>query len=661
MTPANDKFFIVIIVQDIFNNVDVKGKSMSFFSKKPSPNESSFYQRSPERIKKNEYIDVLYGVLDGLSVSCSVIKFLTDLFNPTFSAQKNYLFESYSERLALLACMGAISLGSMVANYPGAQTKPRLKPFAKTWQYSRDGFKSFKNTYKGLQGIDGILLFIGTQKINNIPTFLSLSILRSLSRITIRYYSDEQKKVLAAYSELNQQIHELNIKQKQNAAALLSEAERKKLLEEEKRLGLLKKLLEDATPLEIMQPRVMWPAFLIDNVLDNFYLYFRIITLSSSLSPPALMVMLVCSILYSVCALIVRVAEEHKNQQKLKIAFIKIKSALLCEELTKFKESLAEARGLGDVSQNLLSQNEKERLQEISLLLGQYYRNYCSSMASNYSSDILAGLKNGLAGYGTLVSVLMLAKQFFVFNISVGFIASGIGFIGVFIGFSLIYSYRTKNNKSFLNQSSSSLAVINEKFFSEPLNLEEIDKLIEISHLISNEPTTPSILNDMHSFLKDCIQLVSSFFSGLGKGSSVFNFIRNLLQIAQSPFIEGFVALTFAITLAARILLKEFKRVPSLNSNLKKDPHLNSNNNINNNDLNININNFNQVNLTKSSPQNSLPNTYYFREKSFVSMEENASKPTFFQNPKPSFSISDQEGGCKNEEIDLDDNLAFFH
>ena len=152
----------------------------------------------------------LYGALDGLSCSFTMLKWLFDVLyanSPASSADMFHDFILTPEGIALLA-IGAPAMicVAVIANYYEKKDNPTLisKAYKDAilgyWPYVRDAMKALKNGYRGVRNVVSFMnLLILTQCINQwmtylfMPIGLVLGLLSMNNRMWLRWMRDERK------------------------------------------------------------------------------------------------------------------------------------------------------------------------------------------------------------------------------------------------------------------------------------------------------------------------------------------------------------------------------------------------------------------------------------------------------------------------------------
>ncbi|CEK12131.1 hypothetical protein [Legionella hackeliae] len=508
----------------------------------------------------------IYGALDGLSLSYSMIKYLFDLLYGNGKISTSDIMHDWMltpEGIAVAASSTiTLVVFAMLANHFKDDDKNQFKAFVATaWPYCRDTMKGLKNAYKGFRSAVQVIDLLGGQNLNFmiVPMGLLLGVLSAANRIWFRYQVNIRKDMMKANAKLLTEIKNME-------KLSLPEIAIKRAEIQSQSMALRRQMLLSAA---------------YGGVVDGLYLYVGVLSLCS-LTPPLFLAMSVFCAIYFVACIATRVYEEHDFQRRLVITQAKIELALCGKELeTQFNalvklaeeiatkvtdEKLTDQRKLVDEISHLREDFEKRRayLRELSTL--------------SYSSAFLAGIKNGLAAYGALASsmfavatVIVLASSSFPPALLVACISAGMALLVAFVAHALINAYRhqVKQDKITIdNPHDEKLNTILEslkgaKQHVEDLKPEKVRTAITDGMVVDPSP---------QFFFQEWFEVVRSFFSGLGKGSKAVDFTMNSFQergtdghYHDTPIMLGLTvvsALVHGTALALRAQARGFGRDP---------------------------------------------------------------------------------------------------
>ncbi|KTD22779.1 transmembrane protein [Legionella lansingensis] len=517
-----------------------------------------------KRLHELGYIYALYGALDGLSLSYSMIKYAFDMLNKVGSSSDAMHEWMLTPEGIVLTASSSLTLivFAMLANHYKDDDKNQLKAFIATvWPYCRDVMKGLKNAYKGFRSTIQLMeLLGGSQNLHHliVPVGLLLGCLSAVNRLWFRYYVNQRKDMMRANAVLLSEIQ---------AAKTLTLTEIQKKHEEiqGQSEALRRKMLLSAT---------------YGGIVDGLYLYIGVLTLCS-LSPAVLTAMTVFCAIYFLACIATRVYEEHDFQRRLLVARAKIELALCGKEL---QEYFLQLHGLSQEIA-LSGGNEERRLKQKELMskLASVYdnfekkRNYLRELSTlSYSSAFLAGLRNGLAAYGALASALFAIATVLVLS-SASFppalliTSSTLGMV-LLLGFT-IHAMLHAHWHQLKQEETSKLADKRIdgllKIFSDAkkdvnsLQPEEIRTAITDRMVVDPSP---------QFFFQEAFEVVRSLCSGLGKGSKAVDFALNPLQergadghYHDTPvmlWVTVISALVHAVVLALRAHARGFGRAP---------------------------------------------------------------------------------------------------
>ncbi|KTD36389.1 transmembrane protein [Legionella nautarum] len=510
----------------------------------------------------------IYGALDGLSLSYSMIKYLWDvLFGSASNSDEmhDWLIEPEG---ALAAASGSITLivFSMLANHYSDDDENLFKRYiAIVWPYCRDTMKGLKNAYKGSRSMLQLIETLsGGQSLAHlfVPIGLALGGISVLNRIWYRRMLTERKTMMKANAKLLEEI--------QNTTDF----------------DLLPRITDDPTDLDNPNPikRQSKPVRLAallsaayGGVVDGLYLYIGVFGLCS-LAPPLLIAMTVFSSIYMLSSIATRIYEEYDYQRKLRIAEAKIELAHSGKtiELMVKKLHLLHLKIAGTKNNIDLLKEQQELVEQFNIaiqLFEQKRKNYRSITTLSYTSAVLAGAKRGLYAYSALASlvfavgtILVLASTPFPPFLLVSCISIGMLLLIGFIAHSIIttHQHRLKQKEIIEAELGTMCPIEDEKL----IHIKWLyDASCDVQHL-EPERVKEAVLDGMaidptpQFFFEEWFEVIRSFFSGVGKGSKAIGLMMNPLEVTddkghyhESLIMMGFIAFSafiHTITLAAR-------------------------------------------------------------------------------------------------------------
>ncbi|KTC75342.1 transmembrane protein [Legionella birminghamensis] len=503
-----------------------------------------------------------FAVIDALNLSISNDKLVFDLAYTNSSqnsadAMHDWLLTPAGISIAVTQSVGLVAL-SVMGNCFDENDKNWLKSSVATlWPYMRDVMKALKNAYKGIRSLMQVANAFDHSKAFNpliLPLGLTFGILASINRLWYRYMLSIRKESMRL-----------------NAKYLAMIQERKDLAANE--IEEFRKAVRRQTT----QVRIM--ALLsatYGGVIDSLYLYLGVMSLCP-LSIPSFVIMTVFSAIYCVTCVVTRMYEEYDFQQRLVIKQAQIELALYTQEyrdlltqkfaeiealtLKLSKRNSAYYGGLvermnhvsGEMEFEPLSSLEKDHLEkyekwkakqqelteEIYEILNGFSkrRQYLQNLVllSN-SSAFLAGLKQGLAAYGALASMVFSVATFLTLGsiafppfLMIAFVSSGIALLIGFAAYAIYknHKYRTEQTpekrdpylrlSDFLKEC---VELQNPKKLGED---EDVSAVFEDELLLYESPQDP--IQSWFEFVRSCCSF--------NKGLKATDFTLNPLQDAD--------------------------------------------------------------------------------------------------------------------------------
>lgn len=178
-----------------------------------------------ESIERCAPFYALYGLLDGMSVSYSTVKYVCEILANIIPVKYNDLLDTamtQPEWLAVVISGSILITGiSLIANYfdKADMDKPNVDPnrkkTSKAWEYLRDIFKGAKNGYKGVKGFVAMfyaLECLSKQQFLNIvfPIGLIIGAICVINRIWNRTINDKRKTLQKNCQDAIKKVEQLN-------------------------------------------------------------------------------------------------------------------------------------------------------------------------------------------------------------------------------------------------------------------------------------------------------------------------------------------------------------------------------------------------------------------------------------------------------------------
>lgn len=534
---------------------------------------SGFAGKVAKKLDEQRYVYAVYGLLDGLNLSYSSLKYFFDLVclnlgGTSSDVMHDWMVSPAGIAVAAIESVGLVVFG-MLANYLNDNDKNLFKRYLVTiWPYCRDTLKGLKNTYKGLRSLASMVDLLGGQNFNFmlLPLSLGLGILSIANRLWHRRMVSERKQMM-----------------KENAALLEKVKQHKGPFTEKTANDYRLEIRAQATRLRY----TALGSAAYRGVIDGLYLYLGVFTLCP-LTWPIFVAVSAFSLLYSTLSIAAYAYEERDYQRKLEIIQVKIElelsKQLLITQLHELKKQLSHRAPRTEEAALELQQLIK-KITDSKVGLNAEFRQRLEEankkIKLSHGSAFFAGLKNGLSAYGVVAGVLFALGIIFLLA-SVAFppalLATGV-FLGAvcLIGFtlqSMIQNYRHQKEQ-------------HEKQREEFAKLqEEVNSLkLEISEVVE-EPIPPSLFERLEAdglvidpspqyLFQEWSEIFRSFFSGVGKGSKSVDYTLNPFLEADANghyheasnlmIVAGVFSLIYSIGLALRAFARGFGRAPLVN------------------------------------------------------------------------------------------------
>ena len=513
----------------------------------------------PDTLDKNRSIYHAYAVLDGTSSSCSMFKYLFELYFATNDNDSMHEFISSPEGMAAITCdmifLATFSfLASLFEKDEAGTTKKNVEV---AWRYFRDLLKGLKNAYKGGKSSILIISLLGNIELKYLitPLGLALGVIAVVSRWWISSIRDKRKTMIKANNRRLLEILKFADLTKVVSDLFLSQIE---FQDDEERIH----------------------AFFIVGLcgfIDGLNLFIGVLGLALLSSPALLAMTLICS-MYVLINMTSRIYEEYEDQLDLIVTQEKCKLALITREMQVSYTRLLSLHYKINKSLEDLAQTEylKTGLKLLIMQFKEQHQLVQTQITRTYFTAVLSGMKYGLFAYGVLTSFLFITPTLFimppaVFPPTLLIISIVMGCI-LMIGF---VAFTVNAHSHHLNKQKS-------KELDSDTQLREMQRIVEEceGEDIFYKSLNKSLCLDPSPkfFIQEGLEVFRSLFSGLSKGDNVARFFGILFQERDSqghyhdnPLIAVFEiggALLFGIILALRALARGFSEKPPVQIDL---------------------------------------------------------------------------------------------
>jgi uncharacterized membrane protein len=513
-----------------------------------------------EKLNKAKWIFALYGLVDGVSNSYSIIKHAFDTkysfedLDPRVNVSDvmhNWMLTDAGIAVTVLEALSVVTL-SLMANVWDDDDKNKFKRYvAILWPYARDTLKSLKNTYKGLNNTLKVVAKLG----GTIPGGLTipiigvvLGVLLVLNRFYMRTYVREPRKkkmrenkdlwleitskcrlfienalpediknFANSYIFINDELYYIKPDLTKELVEIIDlEVFKRNLdrlknrLENQKVFYLSDGITEDlitknsksehtptrrfdektcqsfqarvGTQEESLRHKALLSA-MFNGIMDGLYLYMGVIMLSGGLlSFPALVAVTVFSAIFVATCIATRIYEEYIFQRQLEETEAKVALALCARELEEIycrmaddHEKILLDKSLTEVQKRKKWQEKQPEFEaEFQLKFKEFNRKkekLQSVTVSSHKLAAIAGLSNGLYGYGVIASCLfavvtvttLFYMPFLPAPVVIIGVALGLCCLIGFLAHSLITNYQNRSKLSKQHPVQNELAELFEK------------------------------------------------------------------------------------------------------------------------------------------------------------------------------------------------------
>lgn len=462
------------------------------------------------------YVHALYGVLDGLSLSYSMIKYLFDLLYANtliLSSDAMHEWLLTPDGIAFIVPQTAFLIGfSLLANiYSDSGPNVIKRNIAYLWPLVRDSLKALKNAYKGLRAA---LLVAGSLSNTDLryliaPLGIVLGCLSAADRLFLRYVVKEERK---ARTKLN--------------AQLLAEIMGLNYLSFEQSQTLRDRILSQAEWKQVLALVAAWYG----GIIDGFYLYMGAVSLVV-VAPTVFAAMAGLCTLYSLSCVAIRLYEEYDFQRRFLITQVKIELALCCKELESRIVFLRKQVGKNPY----LTPEEQGAFQKAIQVQWHQLESKRAQLESlvtlSSTSAFFSGLKDGVAAYGVLASAVFSLSAMYSMLVTplspllvVGCVYSGVVCMFGFIAYSLYVnaSHRNRVDPAALEFYQQVREML-DKLQNDPAAIAQFQDDEARKRLAARIKVTASPRNILQQLFED----LRSFFAGISKGQKAISFLLN--------------------------------------------------------------------------------------------------------------------------------------
>ncbi len=605
-------------------------------------------RRVAKQLHEAAYVYALYGALDGLSLSYSMVKYCFDLLYTDSSLSSSDLMHDWMLTPAGMAAAAIESITiiafSILANIFDDKDKNAFKRYvAVVWPYCRDTMKGLKNAYKGVRStLQAAGMLVGQDlRYLMVPVGLVFGALSILNRIWYRQMKDQRKSMQKDNADLlleiqaNCRFHWMecvpgNTSSYKNSYILvgqqlyyvkpdgtidivvLSHVERflddlKKLntgnkktlyLTEELTQNLITansghiatRVFDAETCAEFRQrigkqsAGVRTQAFFsqaYSGVVDGLYLYMGAMGLAA-LAPPVFMVMTVFSVIFTLTCIATRMYEEYEYQRKLVSTQAEVELAICGKELEVLFATL---QGISEQLSDPIDESVREALTAEQQAIMKALENKMeqfetaqkflhSQVTLSYKAAALAGLKNGLAAYGAIASVMFAVATVtailmvaFPPALLIACMVAGMACLFGFLAHSLISNYwHLQKQRPQEPEPNTQLSELLKSIKDKRKEVREL-KPTEIKEaILDGMVVDPS----PQFFFQEWFEVFRSLFSGIAKGQKSVDYTLNPLQEVDDRghyhdssimlWVSAISSMVYAVGLALRAYARGFSQ-----------------------------------------------------------------------------------------------------
>ncbi|MFY7697764.1 MAG: hypothetical protein ACOVQX_02960 [Legionella sp.] len=532
-----------------------------------------------QEIEKSIWIYAIYGVLDGLSLSCSMVRYGFDIL---YTSTTNILASDQMHEwmltfngIAIVAAQSIIIITcSLLANIYSCSDSEKSSDSLQSmidasWSYCRDAMKGLKNAYKGTRSVVQIISFFSGLDLRQmiVPIGVVMGLFSIINRMFIRQLKETRKSFM-----------------KKNASLCTQAMEKKSIAQLDALVSTIDELFAGQL---VGISRTSLYASAYGGFIDGLYLFMGVLGVSSSLAPPVVILLAVLSVSYTLICMATRTFEEQEFQNKLIQSQRKLQLLISGKKIQQYVEEISEkVIRLGLHQYDDILENERRQLvlsleaETIQFKKQLELFNQLPRMTSLQAA--LSGLRDGLVAYSSIsslaVSIITLYSLFFT-PISPALVIATVitGFVCLlmFMAYAVVYNeicqetgeHQVKSELGNLLQTLETIKGSIDTFEKDKVTLQVKHVKNTAQATIGNlllEPVTPLLFPEW-------FEVIRSFFSGVTKGQKAVDFVCNPLQEKDDDghyrdnklmvAMTGIVAVIYSFSLAARAYVKGFSKL----------------------------------------------------------------------------------------------------
>jgi len=506
-----------------------------------------------KRWYQDNTIDPWYGVIDGFNTAalsvkggCDIASIVTDV--PCPDIMHDFVLSPVGIVFVSLESVFFIGFSYFGNVWSDTDKHPGKKYTTIAWSYGREGIKSVKAAHKGSHS--------------------AIQIIELLSSHDLRYVMLPTGAVLAFFAVVNRAVLR-NIRNKRRVMQSGKISKDGKRIIKSGNVQLLYKVKK--TGLQLVDADEIWRESkrlrvlalgmsVYAGVIDGLYLYMGVFSLAV-LTPSLLVIVVACSAIFTLSCVLTRLYEEHQYQQELEISAVRVELALSGNSLKKLSQDYLSCICSLDVVDAQWLNFKQKRAHLRSLL------------RLSYTEALLAGLKNGLAGYLAILAAffaISIISTILNVTFSPALLLAGIG-----LGLLLLVGLMAHS----LNKQSAHIKAQDSKFMAEPpYTAEQLSLQADFTQIIdAQQDLEPPPISSFLSWS----EVGRSLCSGVGKAHKGAVFSLGSMQGRDgdghihdpSNMLWPIWILTIlnSAVLTGRAIAREFGRPPPLNEDLSDD------------------------------------------------------------------------------------------
>lgn len=549
------------------------------------------------KLHKARFIYAVYGALDGVSLSYSMVKLMFDMHfsDANTSSDKMHDWMMTPGGLAAVASESVFIIAwSLMGNIFEDDDKNTLKSWTVAlWGYARISMKAVKNAYKGVRGLMQIVNTLGLADMRHmvVPIGVLLGGLSVANRVWYRYEVNQRKTMMKFNKEALKHLKDFD-KNNQNELNPLPYPE-DNIRSYKEQIAKQREHYSSKLKLGLLASA----AF--GGIVDSLYLYLGVLGLSV-LTPQLFVAMCVFTAIFSLGCIATRVYEEYDFQRKLDIAQLKVELAISARELEsllfiEIDNVIEQQKQQHDeqlVDKDPIGHHEKTAL-DLKIEEFDALRDKLQSLSRlSPLSAAFVGLKDGLAAYSMIASIMfatatvcaMAAVTFPPFLMVTGVILGMLSMLG-FSAFAVAMNCPPKPPQRLQEATGRNMGQVtliqqlNSAKSQEKLPIllqilkEDQHALGDIKKIVIKKAIWECMNVDVSPqfYFQEWFEVARSFFSGMAKGQKTVDYTLNPMQIQgqdghyhESPLMSGLAvasAAVFSVGLALRADTKGFSRI----------------------------------------------------------------------------------------------------